>query len=220
MAVRHFVKYTFLQLDPAWRRLHRARRAEHKHEFLAAARTSRRPSAAELLARRHPRRRRADAGIETENLDRIHEFHVVLAQSGLMKWARSRTVPGAAQDVGVQRRGAPVPRRFRGKYLFVYPFVKTRARYGLDPQERRRIMQEQSRSAASTRRSTTTRRTRSASTTRSSLSGSTPTTPRRSSTSSRKPRDTRGRPAQIRDRCPSRCTPRPASAGIRRRRAR
>jgi chlorite dismutase len=35
-----------------------------------------------------------------------------------------------------------VPRPFRGKYLFVYPFVKTRAWYGLPADERWRIMQE------------------------------------------------------------------------------
>ncbi|MDX6684177.1 MAG: hypothetical protein QOF86_305, partial [Baekduia sp.] len=36
MADRHFVKYTFLMLDPAWRRLPESERAEHKREFLAA----------------------------------------------------------------------------------------------------------------------------------------------------------------------------------------
>jgi chlorite dismutase len=35
-----------------------------------------------------------------------------------------------------------VPRPFHGKYLFVYPFVKTRAWYGMDPRERWKIMQE------------------------------------------------------------------------------
>ena len=36
MPERHFVKYTFLKLDPAWRRLDDAERARHKREFLAA----------------------------------------------------------------------------------------------------------------------------------------------------------------------------------------
>ena len=35
-----------------------------------------------------------------------------------------------------------VPRPFRGKYLFVYPFVKTRAWYALPADERWRVMQE------------------------------------------------------------------------------
>jgi chlorite dismutase len=34
------------------------------------------------------------------------------------------------------------PRAFRGKYLFVYPFVKTRAWYALPGDERWRIMQD------------------------------------------------------------------------------
>ena len=36
MSERHFVKYTFLKLDPAWRRLEDERRAQHKREFTAA----------------------------------------------------------------------------------------------------------------------------------------------------------------------------------------
>ena len=81
---------------------------------------------------------------EAENLDRIHEFHVVLAQRGLMKWCGSPySFLGLRKARGVLRRGAPqVPRAFRGKYLFVYPFVKTRAWYGLPADERWRIMQE------------------------------------------------------------------------------
>src|ERR1035441_11047662 len=36
MPVRHFVKYTFLQVDPAWRRLEADQRANDKREFMAA----------------------------------------------------------------------------------------------------------------------------------------------------------------------------------------
>ena len=36
MPERHFVKYTFLKLDPQWRRLDSARRAADKREFIAA----------------------------------------------------------------------------------------------------------------------------------------------------------------------------------------
>ena len=36
MPVRHFVKYTFLKVDPAWRRLGAAVREQHKREFAAA----------------------------------------------------------------------------------------------------------------------------------------------------------------------------------------
>ena len=88
MPTRHFVKYTFLKVDPAWRRLDEERRAQDKREFIAAC---------EDFADGHLLRvfslvgTRGDADLmlvaETENLDRIHEFHVVLAQSGLMKWS-------------------------------------------------------------------------------------------------------------------------------------
>ena len=36
MPERHFVKYTFLKVDPAWRRLDPEQRAAHKREFVAA----------------------------------------------------------------------------------------------------------------------------------------------------------------------------------------
>src|SRR3978361_2273657 len=91
MRIRHFVKYTFLQVDPAWRRLDAEQRAADKREFAAAC---------EDFADGHLLRTfslvgtRGDADLlllsQAQNLDRIHEFHVVLAQSGLMKWC---TVP-------------------------------------------------------------------------------------------------------------------------------
>jgi len=144
MPDRHFVKYTFLKVDPAWRRLEADRRAEDKRELLAACEDF---AADHLLQSFSLVGTRGDADLmllaETENLDRIHEFHVVLAQSGLMKWC---TQPYSFLGL---RKGSEYsddlrlkPRPFRGKYVFVYPFVKTRAWYGLDRDERWRIMQE------------------------------------------------------------------------------
>ena len=144
MPTRHFVKYTFLSIDPAWRRLDRDRRAEDKREFLAAC---------EDFGEDHLLRAfslvgtRGDAEMmllsQAENLDRIHEFHVVLAQSGLMKWCSipysflAMTKPSEYSDESrLEVRPA------HGKYLFVYPFVKTRAWYALPADERWRIMQE------------------------------------------------------------------------------
>ena len=87
MRVRHFVKYTFLKVDPAWRRADDETRAQDKREFIAAC---------EDFAEGHLLRAfslvgmRGDADLmllsQAQNLERIHEFHVVLAQSGLMKW--------------------------------------------------------------------------------------------------------------------------------------
>jgi chlorite dismutase len=144
MRDRHFVKYTFMKVDPAWRRLEDAERAQHKRELLAACEDF----ASERLLRAFSLvGTRGDADMmllsQATNLERIHEFHVVLAQSGLMKWCEipysylALTKPSEYSDESrLEVRPA------HGRYLFVYPFVKTREWYRLAPDERWRIMQE------------------------------------------------------------------------------
>jgi chlorite dismutase len=144
MPERHFVKYTFLKVDPAWRRLDDAERAVHKREFLAACEDF----ASERLLRAFSLvGTRGDADMmllsQATNLERIHEFHVVLAQSGLMKWCETPysylalTKPSEYSDEArLEVRPA------HGKYLFVYPFVKTRDWYRVPADQRWKIMQE------------------------------------------------------------------------------
>ena len=144
MPSRHFVKYTFLKLDPAWRRLDADVRAEHKREFLAACEDY----ASERLLRAFSTvGTRGDTDLmllsQATNLERIHEFHVVLAQSGLLKWAETpysflaMTKPSEYSDESrLQVHEA------HSKYLFVYPFVKSREWYAMDPAERWEVMQE------------------------------------------------------------------------------
>ena len=144
MPERHVVKYTFLKVDPAWRRLPDEQRAADKREFAAACEDF----AAERLLRAFSTvgtRGDTDMMLLTQatNLERIHEFHVVLSQSGLMKWCTipysflAMTKPSEYSDESrLEVRPA------HGKYLFVYPFVKTREWYGLPADERWRIMQE------------------------------------------------------------------------------
>lgn len=144
MSERHFVKYTFLKMDPAWRRLPEAERAEHKREFLAACEDF---GADHLLQAFSLVGTRGDSDLmlvmEAENLDRIHEFHVVLTQSGLMRWAsQPYSFLGIRKGSEYSPEVRNVPRRFRGKYLFVYPFIKRREWYTIDAKERWRIMQE------------------------------------------------------------------------------
>jgi chlorite dismutase len=144
MAERHFVKYTFLKVDPAWRRLAAAERAEGKREFIAACEDF---GADHLVQSFSLIGTRGDCDLmlvaEAQNLDRIHEFHVVLAQSGLMKWCSTPySFLGLRKTSEYSDEQRTIPRAFRGKYLFVYPFVKTRAWYGLDADERWRIMQD------------------------------------------------------------------------------
>jgi chlorite dismutase len=141
---RHVVKYTFLKVDPAWRRLPDEERAAHKREFAAACEDF----ASERLLRAFSTvGTRGDTDMmllsQATNLERIHEFHVVLAQSGLMKWCTqpysflAMTKPSEYSDESrLEVRPA------HSKYLFVYPFVKTREWYGLPADQRWTIMQE------------------------------------------------------------------------------
>ena len=144
MPERHFVKYTFLKVDPAWRRLSDEQRSADKREFLAACEDF----AAERLLRAFSTvGTRGDTDLmlltQATNLERIHEFHVVLAQSGLMKWCSTpysylaMTKPSEYSDESrLEVRPA------HGRYLFVYPFVKTREWYAKPADERWRIMQQ------------------------------------------------------------------------------
>jgi chlorite dismutase len=144
MPERHFVKYTFFKVDPAWRRLDAAQRARDKQEFAVACAD---------FAQDHLLRAfslvgtRGDADLmllsQAQNLERIHEFHVVLAQAGLTKWC---DVPysflAMTKESEYSDESRLEVRPAHGRYLFVYPFVKTRAWYALPADERHRIMQE------------------------------------------------------------------------------
>jgi chlorite dismutase len=144
MPERHFVKYTFLKVDPAWRRLPEDERARHKREFLAACENF---ASDRLLRAFSLVGTRGDADLmlltQATNLERIHEFHVVLAQSGLMHWCETpysflaMTKPSEYSD---ESRLEVRPQHAR--YLFVYPFVKTREWYRMAPDERWKAMQE------------------------------------------------------------------------------
>ena len=138
------MKYTFLKLDPAWRRLDANERLAHKREFAAACADF---ADGHLLRLFSTVGTRGDSDLmvlsQAHNLERIHEFHVVLAQSGLMKWAsipHSFLAMTKLSEYSEESRLEVRPAHAR--YLFVYPFVKTRAWYALDAQERYRIMQE------------------------------------------------------------------------------
>jgi len=144
MPERQFVKYTFLKIDPAWRRLDAERRATDKQEFLAACEDF---AADHLLRGFSTVGTRGDCDLmllsQSVSLDQIHEFHVVLGQTGLMKWASTpysylaMTKPSEySEESRLEVRPA------HAKYLFVYPFVKTREWYTLAKDERYRIMAE------------------------------------------------------------------------------
>jgi chlorite dismutase len=143
---RHFVKYTFLKVDPAWRRLDADERARDKRELIAACEDFA-ADPGRLLRSFSLVGTRGDCDLmllsQSVSLERIHEFHVVLGQSGLVKWASipysylALTKPSEYSD---ESRLEVRPEHAR--YLFVYPFVKTRAWYRLPADERQRIMAE------------------------------------------------------------------------------
>jgi chlorite dismutase len=144
MPDRQFVKYTFLKVDPAWRRLDAEERARHKREFIAACEDF---GSERLLRAFSLVGTRGDADLmllsQATNLERIHELHVVLAQSGLMHWCEtpySYLAMTKASEYSDESRLEVRPAH--AKYLFVYPFVKTREWYRLPPDERWRVMQE------------------------------------------------------------------------------
>jgi chlorite dismutase len=144
MPDRHFVKYTFLKVDPAWRRLDPEERAQHKREFMAACEDF---SSERLLRAFSLMGTRGDADMlllaQATNLERIHELHVVLAQSGLMHWCEtpySFLAMTKASEYSDESRLEVRPAH--SKYLFVYPFVKTREWYRMAPDERYKVMQE------------------------------------------------------------------------------
>jgi chlorite dismutase len=144
MPERQFVKYTFLKVDPAWRRLDADERSRHKREFMAACEEF----AAERLLRAFSlvgTRGDADLMLLTQatSLDRIHEFHVLLAQSGLMGWcSEPYSFLAMTKPSEYSNESRLEVRPAHGRYLFVYPFVKTREWYRLGRDERYRIMQE------------------------------------------------------------------------------
>jgi chlorite dismutase len=144
MPGRHFVKFTFLKVDPAWRRRDRAERARDKEELAAACRD---------FAEDHFLRVYSTVGTRGDcdlmirssapSLEPIHELHVVLNQSGLMRWADiSHSFLAMTKESVYSDEPQPLrPREgSERKYLIVYPMWKRRDWYLLPGDERMRIM--------------------------------------------------------------------------------
>ena len=144
---RNFVKYTFLKVDAAWRRRSAAERAADKAEFAAACNEF---SSTHYLRAYSLVGTRGDCDLLVRaiapSLDPIHELHVLLNQSGLMRWADvphsylALTKESPYSDQPDQplapREGAD------SKYLIVYPMWKKREWYMLSAEERMRVMRD------------------------------------------------------------------------------
>lgn len=148
---RDFVKYTFLHLDPAWRRQPPSERAEGRDAFV---RVLEEPPEGALV--RTYSLVGTKAGTEllvwsiADRLEPIQELHARLFGTPLGGYLETpyaylgmgrRSEYVTAHDHGGE--GSSARRRpFDLPYLFVYPFVKRREWYGLPVDERRRIMGE------------------------------------------------------------------------------
>jgi chlorite dismutase len=142
MAHRNFVKFTFLKVHPGWRRLPDAEREQHKQQFVAACDDF----AEDRFLRAYSTvGTRGDVDLmlwlSSPGLNDIHEFHVVLAQSGLMAWADTPySYLSMTKKSEYSEEDRLDIRSTRAKYLFVYPMWKKRDWYRLPPDERMRIM--------------------------------------------------------------------------------
>ncbi len=144
---RNYVKYTFLKVDPAWRRRTPAERAADKREFAAAC---------DAFGEDHFLRTYSLVGTRGDcdlmvraiarRLEPIHELHVLLNQSGLMRYADvshsylAMTKESPYSDEP-DRPAEPRPGA-DSKYFIVYPMWKKREWYALPPEERARVMRD------------------------------------------------------------------------------
>ncbi len=145
-----YVNYAFFKLDPVWRRLDREERERGKREFLEALEEH---SQDMLLRSFSLMGLRSDADFMLwrigYDLDAFDRMTSALMNTGLGKYltitysyfAISRqSIYVGEHTPGFQNRRYIVPGE--GEYLFVYPFVKSRAWYRLPLEERQRMMDE------------------------------------------------------------------------------
>lgn len=147
---RQVVRYAFYKLDPAWRRLTSERQASAKLEF------------GETLERYHGRlllRPYGLVGIRgdtdlllwqvAEDLDALVELQTALNRTDLGAYLSipysylamtRRSIYEFPADPSHEKRLVIQPSA--AKYLFVYPFIKTRSWYALARPERQRMMDE------------------------------------------------------------------------------
>ena len=154
-AMRQFLSYSFYKLDPAFRRLPHAEREEMKAEFLAAAEAwvEEAEAVKGLIQRSY-----SLVGIRDDvdfMLWRI-AFDVNDFQDAQARLNRTRLMGYLHQSatyLAMQKRSQYVNRiqgsghgleilPGQGKYLFIYPFIKTRAWYDLTPYARQGMMDE------------------------------------------------------------------------------
>jgi chlorite dismutase len=145
-----YVNYLFFKVDPVWRRMGGEEREEGKKEFLAAVEEH----GQEMLLRSFSLMGlRSDADFMIwrigYDLDAFEKLSNSLMKTGLGKYLTvthsyfalsRRSIYVGEHTPGFRNRRYIVPGE--SEYLFVYPFVKTRAWYRLPLAERQRMMDE------------------------------------------------------------------------------
>ncbi|MDQ3912728.1 MAG: chlorite dismutase family protein [Actinomycetota bacterium] len=145
-----YINYVFFKLEPAWRQLPEEERKKGKEEFLTAAWEHEHGM---LLRSFSLMGLRPDADFMLwrigYDLDAFETMTAALLKTGLGKYLSvtysyfalsRRSIYVGEHTPGFENRQYIVPGE--GNYLFVYPFVKTRAWYQLPLEERQRIMNE------------------------------------------------------------------------------
>ncbi len=145
-----YVNYLFFKLDPVWRRLDQQKREEGKKGFLEAMEEY----GQDMLLRSFSLLGlRSDADFMLwrigYDLDAFEKMTGALMSTGLGKYLAvtysyfalsRRSIYVGEHTPGFENRRYIVPGE--GEYLFVYPFVKTRAWYRLPIEVRQRMMDE------------------------------------------------------------------------------
>jgi chlorite dismutase len=149
---RQYISFSFYKLDPAWRCLPEDQRARGKAEWLAVVQ--------EYLSGGTVVVPYSCIGLRAEHdlllwridyrLERLQQMQTALNRSGLGKYLQPSLMMLSMSKRSVyvdklnpeQEATRSVIKPGRGKYIFVYPFVKTREWYLLHPQTRHGIMVE------------------------------------------------------------------------------
>ena len=115
---RNYVKYTFLRVDPAWRRRSSEERAADKREFAAACRDFGEDHYLRVYSMVGTR---GDCDLMVRAISRklepIHELHVLLNQSGLMRYSTIAHLPRHDQGVALLGRAGQAAGPARGGRL-------------------------------------------------------------------------------------------------------
>jgi chlorite dismutase len=158
---RELVRFSFFQLDPAWRRLPADQRAGHKEEFVRIVGDAGRRM---MVYSYSLAGTRGDCDFmlwqATRDFDRLQELAAAIANSGLGAFLRLPYSYFAMtrRSIYLNKYEEEYLRQYGGeheletariainpqgsRFLFVYPFVKTRDWYMLGHDERQRMMDD------------------------------------------------------------------------------